>query len=350
MTLPAFSLLRPQTVAEALRLLRDAAPGQAKIVAGGTDLIPNLQMKLYAPRLVVDIKGIAALRGIEWSPGQGLRIGALTTLAELERAPLVREQFPVLAEAVAAVAGPLQRNMGTIGGNLCLETRCLWYNQSEFWRRALGGCLKLPMPNPHAAHPRTICHVAPGGKFCWAVWSGDSAPALLTLDAEVEITGPRGITRRPLRELYKNDGMDRLALGHDELLTAVHIPARAAGRRGTYRKLRIRNSIDYPLAGVAVAMEVDDEGICHAARVAIAAVNPAPLLVPQAEALLVGQKASPELIEEVARAVIRTGKPLTTSVSTPEYRREMLRVFTRRALQACWDHRDKVEHERDTGD
>jgi 4-hydroxybenzoyl-CoA reductase subunit beta len=350
MTLPAFSLVRPQTVAEALRVLQEAAPDQAKIVAGGTDLIPNLQMKLYAPRLVVDIKGIVALRGIEWSPRQGLRIGALTTLAELERAPVVREQFPVLAEAVAAVAGPLQRNMGTIGGNLCLETRCLWYNQSEFWRRALGGCLKLPMPNPHAAHARTICHVAPGGKFCWAVWSGDSAPALLTLDAEVEIAGPQGMVRRPLREFYKNDGMDRIALGHDELLTAVHVPAHAAGRRGTYRKLRIRNSIDYPLAGVAVTMQVDREGICRAARVAIAAVNPAPLLVPQAEALLVGKKASPELIEEVARATTRTGKPLTTSVSTPEYRREMLRVFTRRALQTCWPNPGRTEHEHNPSD
>lgn len=336
MTLPAFTLVRPKTVAEALHVLRDAEPGQVKIIAGGTDVIPNLQMKLFAPRTVLDIKSIERLKGLNWSPQNGLRIGALTTLTEIEHAPVVREQFPVLAEAVATIAGPLQRNMGTIGGNLCLETRCLWYNQSEFWRRSLGGCLKLPMPGPHAAHPETICHVAPGGKSCWAVWSGDSAPALLALDAEVEIEGPRGTDRKPLREFYKNDGMDRIALGPDELLTAVHIPARTAGRRGTYRKLRIRNSIDYPLAGVAVVLEVDREGICRSARVAIAAVNPAPLLVKEAEALLLGRKFSPELVEEVARAVIRTGKPLTTSASTPVYRREMLRVYTRRALESAW--------------
>jgi 4-hydroxybenzoyl-CoA reductase subunit beta len=336
MTLPAFHLVRPKTAAEALHVLQDAEPGQVKIIAGGTDLIPNLQMKLFAPRTVLDIKGIERLKGLSWSLENGLRIGALTTLTEIERSPIIREKFPVLAEAVATIAGPLQRNMGTIGGNLCLETRCLWYNQSEFWRRSLGGCLKLPMPGPYAAHRETICHVAPGGKSCWAVWSGDSAPALLVLDAEVEIEGPRGRYRKPLREFYKNDGMDRIALGFDELLTAVYIPVRMAGRRGTYRKLRIRNSIDYPLAGVAVALDVDREGVCRSARVAIAAVNPAPLLVKEAETLLMGRKFSPELVEEVARAAIRTGKPLTTSASTPVYRREMLRVYTRRALETAW--------------
>ncbi len=349
MTLPAFTLVRPQTVEEALRILRDAEPGQVKIVAGGTDLIPNLQMKLFTPRTVLDIKGIERLRGIDWSPDNGLLIGALTTLTEIMHSPIVRKWFPVLSEAVATIAGPLQRNMGTIGGNLCLETRCLWYNQSEFWRRSLGGCLKLPAPNPHAAHAGTICHVAPGGKFCWAVWSGDSAPALLTLDAEVEIECPRGVYRKPLREFYKNDGMDRIALGSDELLTAVHIPARMAGLRGTYRKLRIRNSIDYPLAGVAVALALDPDGVCRAARVAIAAVNPAPLLVREAEELLVGRKASPELIEEVAKAAMRTGKPLTTSASTPVYRREMLRVFTRRALEATWRNGTEPDDGHDPG-
>jgi 4-hydroxybenzoyl-CoA reductase subunit beta len=335
MTMPAFRVERPRSVDDAVRLLAAHGP-DAMIVAGGTDAIPNLQMRLFAPRVVVDIKPIRALHGIEFLPKNGLRIGALTTLTEIVESPLVHEQFPVLASAVGTIAGPLQRNMGTIGGNLCLETRCLWYNQSYFWRKSLGGCLKLPMPNPDAAHADTICHVAPGGKFCWAVWSGDSAPAFLTLEAEVEIAGPRGPRRVALGGFYRNDGMDRIALGRDELLTAVHVPARAAGLRGIYNKLRIRNSIDYPLAGVAVAMAVDAGGICRNARVAINAVNPAPLLVPEAAEWLVGQKCSPELVERVAHRAIQVGKPLTTSASTPPYRRDILRVFTRRALEEAW--------------
>jgi 4-hydroxybenzoyl-CoA reductase subunit beta len=337
MSMPAFKLVRPHTIDEALRGLCEFPNGDAKVIAGGTDVIPNLQMRLFAPRMLVDIKRIRELRGLEWSRAKGLRIGALTTLAEICESPIVREKFPVLASAVHAIAGPLQRNMGTLGGNLCLETRCLWYNQSYFWRKSLGGCLKLPMPNKDAQYPETRCHVAPGGERCWAVWSGDSAPALLALDAEVEIASARGVRRLPLAEFYKNDGMDRIALGRDELLTHVYVPLRMAGRRGVYHKLRIRNSIDYPLAGVAAVFDVTADGTMREARVALSAVNPAPLVVREAGEMLVGKRYSPELIESVAQAAIRTAKPLTTSASTPVYRREMVKLYTRRALEEAWN-------------
>ncbi len=334
MSMAAFHLVRPRTIDEAIHTLRDHA--DAKVLAGGTDVIPNLQMKLFSPKVVVDIKSLRELSGIAWSPSEGLRIGALTTLTQIHQSEMVRERFPVLWQAVGAIAGPLQRNMGTIGGNLCLETRCLWYNQSYFWRKSLGGCLKLPMPNRDAEYPEARCHVAPGGKFCWAVWSGDSAPALLALDAEIEIASARGTRRLPLAEFYKSDGMDRIALGRDELLTAVHVPASMAGRKGSYQKLRIRNSIDYPLAGVAAVFDLKADGAIREARLALSAVNPAPLLVRDAGAMLAGKKYSPEVIEGVAHEAIRTAKPLTTSASTPVYRREMVRVFTRRALEEAW--------------
>jgi 4-hydroxybenzoyl-CoA reductase subunit beta len=330
MTMPAFRVALPKTVDEAVHLLADHG-SDAMIIAGGTDVIPNLQMRLFSPRLLVDIKPLGALSGIEFSPRDGLRIGARTTLTQIFESPLVRDKFPVLSSAAGTIAGPLQRNMGTLGGNLCLETRCRWYNQSYLWRKALGGCLKKD---------GDICHVAPGGKFCWAAWSGDSAPALLALDAEVEIVGSKGKRRIPLRDFYRNDGMDRIALERNELLTAVHVPAAMAGRRGVYHKLRLRDSIDYPLAGVAVTMDVDANGICRDARVALTAVNPAPLLVRQASDWLVGQKMSPELIGRVAHAAIQTGKPLTTSASTPVYRREMVRLFTRRVLEEAWQGRN----------
>jgi 4-hydroxybenzoyl-CoA reductase subunit beta len=330
MTMPAFRVALPKTVDEAVRLLADHG-SDAMIIAGGTDVIPNLQMRLFSPRLLVDLKPLGALSGIEFSPRDGLRIGAMTTITQIFESPLVRDNFPVLSSAAGTIAGPLQRNMGTLGGNLCLETRCRWYNQSYLWRKALGGCLKKD---------GDICHVAPGGKFCWAAWSGDSAPALLALDAEVEIVGSKGKRRIPLRDFYRNDGMDRIALERNELLTAVHVPAAMAGRRGVYHKLRLRDSIDYPLAGVAVTMDVDANGICRDARVALTAVNPAPLLVRQASDWLVGQKMSPELIGRIAHAAIQTGKPLTTSASTPVYRREMVRLFTRRVLEEAWQGRN----------
>lgn len=335
MSMAGFQLQRPATVADAVRVLGENGPN-AMIIAGGTDVVPNLQMKLFAPRVLVDIKGLRELRGIEYSAECGLRIGALTSLTAIHESPVIRERFPVLYEAVGVIAGPLQRNMGTIGGNICLETRCVWYNQSYFWRKALGGCLKHPMPNKDAAHPETICHVAPGGDFCWAVWSGDSAPALMALDAEIEIAGPRGTRRLLLRDFYKNDGMDRIAIERDELLTWINVPARMAGRYGTYRKLRVRNSIDYPLAGVAVTMDRGADGKCRDARVALSAVNPAPRLVPEASDWLAGQAYSAELAERVAHRTIQVAKPLTTSHSTPVYRRDMVKLFTRRALEAAW--------------
>lgn len=321
-----FRVIRPGTIAEALRVLQDHG-SEAMVIAGGTDVIPNLEMRLFAPRVLVDLKPLRMLCGVEFSEREGLRIGALTTLTTLLASPVIRQKFPVLPKAVGTIAGPLQRNMGTLGGNLCLETRCRWYNQSHFWRLALGGCLKKD---------GSVCHVAPGGKFCWAVWSGDSAPALLTLEAEVEIAAMNGTRRVPLREFYKNDGMDRIALGKGEILTAVHVPARMANLRGAYHKLRVRDSIDYPLAGVAVAMDVDATGICRDARVALTAVNPGPVLVRHAKEWLVGKKWEEETVEQVAHAAIQTGKPLTTSASTPVYRREMVRLFTRRALEETW--------------
>ena len=330
MTMAPFQVVRPPSVEAAVRALAEHGP-EAMIIAGGTDVVPNLQMKLFSPRVLVDLKAMRDLSTIKFSSREGLTIGAMATLTHVLESAAVRQQFPVLASAVGTIAGPLQRNMGTIGGNLCLETRCRWYNQSYMWRTALGGCIKKD---------GDICHVAPGGDFCWAAWSGDSAAAFLALDAELEIASPRGARRIPICDFYRNDGNDRIALSHDELLTAVHVPPKMAGRRGLYHKLRIRDSIDYPLAGVAVTMDVDPQGICRDARVALTAVNPAPLLVAQASEWLVGQKMSAELIERVAHAAIQTGKPLTTSASTPVYRREMVRLFTRRALEESWRRQD----------
>ncbi len=329
MSLPAFELVHPMNAEEAVAVLAAHGP-DALIVAGGTDLVPNLRAGLFSPRVLVDIKSIRDLSYIKFGKldaEKGMEIGALTTLTEIAESAEVREHYPVLSEAAATVASPVLRNMGTIGGNICLETRCVWYNQSEFWRESIGYCLKKD---------GDVCHVAPGGKFCWAVWSGDTAGALIALDAEIEILGPNGARRLPLAGFYKGDGMDRIHLAKNEILTRVFLPAALAGYRGSYRKLRVRNSIDYPLAGVAVAMKVEN-GVCHDARIGLVAAAPAPLRVAGVAEALEGRKYDAALIAEIEQSIVRTGKPLSTSLSTPEYRREMLQVYARRSLVQIWN-------------
>jgi 4-hydroxybenzoyl-CoA reductase subunit beta len=323
-SLPSFQLLRPKTLDEAVMLMA-RHDGDVRIVAGGTDLLPSMKQKLFTPAYVLDLRGISELRGIRNIPGSGVEIGALTTLAAIEHSPLIRKDYPVLYQAAKTIASPVLRNMGTIGGNLCLDTRCLWYNQSLLWRQSCGFCLKKD---------GDLCHVAPGGNFCWAAFSGDTPPALLCLGAEVEIAGANGLRRTPLPEFYVNDGIVRLHLALNEIVTRVHLPESSAGWRGSYQKLRVRGSIDYPLAGVAVALKMHS-GRVEDARVAITAVNPAPFLVKDADAQLVGAVPSEELAERVGNLAASTAKPLTTSALTPEYRREMVRVFAKRAVLAC---------------
>jgi len=324
MSLPSFEVIRPSTAHAAIdALARHGADVQ--MVAGGTDLIPSMKQGLFAPRVLLDLKPIRAFDFIRFDPERGLSIGALTRISTIVSSRVIAEQFPVLHEAAKTIASPLLRNMGTLGGNLCLDTRCLYYNQSQFWRDALGYCIKKE---------GTICHVAPGGHFCWAVFSGDTAPALLSLDATVDLLSPRGLRQVPLAQFYANDGITHLTKARDEMVTEVRIPASSAGWRGIYKKLRIRQSIDYPLAGVAAVMQRDEAGVCRDVRVALTAVNPAPQLVDAS--MLKGRGYDADLVEQVAHAAICTGKPLRTSASTPEYRRQMVRVFVRRALRDLW--------------
>jgi 4-hydroxybenzoyl-CoA reductase subunit beta len=324
LSLPEFKLLRPRGVEEAIRYLSDHA-ANIRVLAGGTDLIPSMRQKLFEPEQVLDLRGIAAMRGIRPQPDGSVEIGALTTLRTIERSDFLRQHYAVLTEAAATVASPVLRNMGTIGGNICLDTRCLWYNQSLTWRKGCGFCIKKD---------GDLCHVAPGGTKCWAVFSGDTPPALLCLNAEIEIASASGTRRVPLREFYTGLGEDYRKLQADELVTRVFLPASVADYRGVYRKLRVRGSIDYPLAGVAVVMKRSNGHVADA-RIGITAVNPAPLLVNGVADLLTGNAVDEELAEAVGDLAARTAKPLTTSALTPEYRREMIRIFTKRAVLAA---------------
>ena len=324
MSLPQFRLIRPRSVDDAIAGLAKHT-GNIRVLAGGTDLIPSMRQKLFEPEYVLDLRGVAELRGIRPQASGGVEIGALSTLSSIESSPYLRQHFPVLTEAAATVASPVLRNMGTIGGNVCLDTRCLWYNQSLTWRKGCGFCIKKD---------GDLCHVAPGGSKCWAAFSGDTPPAMLCLNAEIEIAGPTGTRRMALREFYTGDGVTYRRLLANELVTRVFLPAESANYRGIYRKLRVRGSIDFPLAGVAVVMKRSNEHVSDA-RIAMTAVNPAPLLVQRAGEMLIGKTVDEALAEAVGDVAARTAKPLTTSALTPEYRREMIRVFTKRAILAA---------------
>lgn len=324
MSLPDFKLLRPRSLDEALGFL-DKHAARVKVLAGGTDLIPSMRQKLFEPPYVLDLRGVQTMRGIKPSGDGGVEIGALTTLREIERSEFLRRHYAVLSAAAATVASPVLRNMGTIGGNICLDTRCLWYNQSLTWRKGCGFCIKKD---------GDLCHVAPGGTACWAAFSGDTPPALLCLDAEIEIASARGSRRVPLADFYTGRGEDYLRFHAGELVTRVFLPSSTANLSGAYRKLRIRGSIDYPLAGIAVALKRSNGHVTEA-QVGITAVNPAPVLVKGVPELVAGKVIDEDLAAAVGDLAARTAKPLTTSALTPEYRREMIRVFTKRAVLAA---------------
>jgi 4-hydroxybenzoyl-CoA reductase subunit beta len=322
MSLSDFRLSRPRVLSDALKQLGDNR-GNIRVLAGGTDLLPSMRQKLFEPEQVLDLRQIKELRGIH-ETGQGIEIGALTTLHEIEYSQLLRQQYPVLVEAARTVASPLIRHMGTIGGNICLDTRCLWYNQSLAWRKSCAFCIKKD---------GDICHVAPGGTKCWAVFSGDTPPALLCLHAEIDIASVSGNRRIPLRDFYTGEGDDYRRIRPGELITKIILPHSSSGYHGAYRKLRVRGSIDYPLAGVAVAIKRSN-GHVEDIQIALTAVNPAPVLVKGLNTLLKNGSIGERAAEHAGELAARTAKPLTTSALTPEYRREIIRVFTKRALLA----------------
>ncbi len=331
MSLTEFRYLRPQSIGHAVEALAKYATdpdarqteSRVQIMAGGTDVLPSMKQKLFTPEIVIDITGLRELRGVK-KTSDGVEIGALTTLSEIERSPLIESEYQVLHLAAQTVASPILRNMGTIGGNICLDTRCVWYNQSLQWRKSCGYCIKKG---------GDLCHVAPGGKKCWAVCSADTPPALLCLDAEIEIAGPSGSRRMLLKDFFTNVGDSRNKLKRNEILTRVLLPKTTAGMRGSYQKLRMRGTIDYPLAGVAVALRCDDGGEVTDARVSVTGVNPAPHLVPNVAQTLLGTPVAEAGAIAAGELAAKVAKPLTTSLLTPEYRREMVRVFTKRAVQ-----------------
>ena len=329
--LPEFELVRPTTLAGAVAA-RAAHPGSS-LLGGGTDLVVNIRRGIVAPPVLIDVNRVAELRTVE-ADADNLEIGAAVTLAELAAHPQVVAHYPVVAQAARFIAGPTHRNMGTVGGNLCLDTRCLFYNQSEWWRAANNHCLKTT---------GEICHVAPKSRgVCFATFSGDLAPALLTLGAEVELAGPAGSRTLPLARLYIGfarqdrpitetfgDGKHFLSLRPGELVTAVRA-RNTPGLRSAYDKIRIRRSIEYPVTGVAAAL-CREGGVLTDLRVAFTGTNPRPVLLEGTAALTGGPLDERVLggLDELVRDQIMSMK---TTFTPGHYRRRVAGVLARRLV------------------
>jgi 4-hydroxybenzoyl-CoA reductase subunit beta len=317
--LAPFTLHRPATAAQASALL--AQLPAARIIAGGTDLIPNLRRGIGAPEALVDIGSIAELARTD-SDAHGWRIGAGVTLAALANDAGIAAALPALSEAAASVAGPGHRAVATLGGNLCLDTRCVFYNQSEWWRRANAYCLKLG---------GEICHVAPQGKRCHAAFSGDVTPALLALAAHVEIVGVRGTRTIPLEDLYIEDGVRPLTLAADELVAAVRVPVQPAGSRSGYRKSRARGAIDFPLAGAAARVTFREGGL-DTLRLALTGVSSRPVLLKDADDLC-GAAVDEALLATLGKRINRQISPVRTTASSAYYRRRVAIVLAQRLVR-----------------
>jgi 4-hydroxybenzoyl-CoA reductase subunit beta len=317
--MPEFDLKHPASVAEAAALLV-SEPG-AKLLAGGTDLVPRLRRGIDRPSVLVDLGAVREFARIVFTDA-GLSLGAGVTLSQLAVDDRVARHYTAIAEAARTIAGPGHRSVATVGGNLCLDTRCVFYNQSEWWRAANGYCLK---------RGGEVCHVAPQGRHCHAAFSGDLAPALLVLGAEVELVASRGTRRIALSTLYRDDGAAHLTIAADELLARVLVRTLPAGLVSGYRKACVRGAIDFPLAGVACALSVRDGELAEL-HVALTGTNSQPIVLAGTDALL-GRPVGADTLASLAKLVQKQVSPMRTTATASNYRRQVASVLARRLLR-----------------
>ncbi len=320
--LPDFNYIKPRSLKEAVRVLADLGP-EAMVVAGGTDVYPKMKRGQFTPRSLVSLRSLPEIRGIRPGGKEGMWIGAGETLTQVSQHPAVNKRFPALAHAAGSVSTPQLRNMGTIGGNVFVDTRCNYYDQTFFWREAAGFCIKKD---------GDICLVAPKSKLCLALFSSDTAPVLCSLGAVAILSGADGLRRLPFDQCYRNDGINFLAKRNHEVLKGVLIPRAAFGLHNVYLKLRRRGSFDFPILGVAATMQLDKEGTCLSAKVVLTAVSSAPVVVDGAPQMLVGKKVTLETVGAAAAAAMKVSHPVDNADLDYWYRKRMTKVYTKRAL------------------
>jgi 4-hydroxybenzoyl-CoA reductase subunit beta len=317
--LPEFRYFAPRTLDEAATLL--AEHGQrAMLVAGGTDLYPNMKRRQQEPAVVIGLRHVAELRGVRAEDGV-VRIGPTSSLEAVATDPQIRERLPALASAAGLVSTPHLRRMGTLGGNLCLDTRCTYYDQNYHWRKSIDFCMKKD---------GAICWVAPNSPRCWAVSSSDTAPVAVALRARLQLVSASGERNVEAGELFRDDGIAYLTRRPDEILASIEIPTER-GWRMTYEKLRRRGSFDFPILGVAAAVKVSD-GMVEAVRLVLGAVGSSPVDQSRLAAPLIGTRPTYEAIQAVAAEAYKGARPLDNTDLNYAWRKKMTRVYVERAL------------------
>jgi 4-hydroxybenzoyl-CoA reductase subunit beta len=334
MRLPLFEFRAPRTVQEAVHIL-DGEGAKAMPLAGGTDLLPNMKRRQQVPRTLMSLRHIEALHCIEFGQPSS-KLGACLTLADIAEDPRFRNGLTALAQAASFVATPQIRNMATLGGNLCLDTRCNYYDQSYEWRKAIGFCLKKD--------GRT-CWVAPGSKKCVAVSSTDTAPALIALGARVRLVSRSGAREVSLSDLYQNDGINYIGRRPDELLTDVLLDS-LHGWKSTYWKLRRRGAFDFPVLSVAAAARLSRNGVVEDARIVVGSAACLPLIAADAAKSLLGRPLDQESIAEAATLAARIAKPLDNTDFDMTWRKRVTAVFVTNALREL--RGDDVRAERES--
>lgn len=320
MRLPHFRWRTPTRLDEAARIL--AAEGSdAMLLAGGTDLLPNMKRRQQVPKTLIALRGVTSLQEIH--ADHESTIGAGATLTAITRHPAIFERHGALWQAALQVATPHLRNMGTLGGNLCLDTRCTYYDQSLEWRKAIGYCMKKD---------GTTCWVAPSSDRCLAVSSTDTAPALMALGARVRLVSTSGEREVDLADLYQNDGMDYLTRRADEVLASVTLPGPPA-TKSCYWKLRRRGAFDFPVLSVAAAASLDATGVVQSCRIVLGAVASRPLLVEAAAQRLIGERLTDAIIAEAAELTAQPAKPMDNTDFTLQWRKRVTAEFVTYALR-----------------
>jgi 4-hydroxybenzoyl-CoA reductase subunit beta len=331
MRLPKFDYRTPREIAEAVKIMAGSGP-EGQFVAGGTDLYPNMKRRQQTPRTVISVMRVPELNQISGDGQSGIRIGASVTLTDIVEHPLINRDYPVVASAARTISTPILRNMGTIGGNLLLDTRCNYYDQNYEWRKGINFCLKKD---------GDVCWVAPGSSKCWAVQSSDLVPVMVAIGAKFRLASTLGERMIDAAGFYNDDGIDYLKKRPDELLVDIHLPP-LNGWRASYQKLRRRGAFDFPVLGVAAWIQLD-EGKNHAgempavavknARIVLGGIAPSPIDVKEASAALIGQLFDDDHIQAAAEAAYIKARPLDNTDFVMNWRKQMTRQYTLRALR-----------------
>ena len=321
MRLPKFDYHVPQNIAEAVRIMGDAGP-VGQFVAGGTDLYPNMKRRQQTPKTVISVMRLAELNQITGDGPSGLHIGASVTLTDICENPIINRDYPVVAKAARTISTPILRNMGTIGGNLLLDTRCNYYDQNYEWRKGINFCLKKD---------GDVCWVAPGSSKCWAVQSSDLVPVMVAIGAKLRFASTLGERVINAAGLYNDDGIDYLRKRPDELLVDIHLPP-TNGWRASYQKLRRRGAFDFPVLGVASWISTDSAVVTDA-RIVLGGIAPSPVEIKEAATALIGKPLTDEPIQAAAEAAYIKARPLDNTDFVYQWRKQMARQYTLRALR-----------------